>query len=1014
MTMKFLKRIKHFCRLLSLALLSGHAWCLDPGGTLATYNHRIWTSKDGAPAFITLIAQTPDGWLWLGGKTGLYRFDGIRFYPYMPPAGTQLLGQQITQLSVQPNGDLYIAYSFGGLSVRHADGRLEHLVLKEKESPVRTIYALVLDVDGSIWLGTVAGVMHFSKGQWSKVEFDGLNSKQVVGMLALDSRRRLWAGTGGALFQYDRERNRFSNVSKRVPEALRKESNWQKDFIISSNGRMWVGDGSRYGLVEDPQPLALDPLGRVQVSKLLGLGTFDQNGNLWALNCPTGMCLAISAESTLGHIIDVSTESKSRFDQPWQMSSLNPLAVFEDREGSIWIGTTSGVERFKNNALTPVPFKLPGGFYHIVPDDKGSVWIVEPLMTVGWRFNLLSGHLESLPGKSFCVTAAANGLVVLSRYSDILINRSIGEDYIAYPTDTRIEPDHHVVGCALYDGDRLWLRSIYGEDYVWENNEWYPTKSRDYPAASHYRWAGKSGELWVGLDYGGLAQFIDGHMYKTVSSADLHNIGTVTHLSLTPEIVAAGESGIAVKWGGKFRRLSTDVDEILHNVTGFYVDADGTRWLNGGAGLLRVELADWRAAVEHGASLRYYLFDGLDGYPGVAQSMPRENSLIFIAGKLWVNTSGGIMQIDPKRREHNPVPPRPDFLALSGDDLVYHLSGRPAMRPGTRRIRIDFTAPSLSKPERLVFSYRLDGADANWQNTRERGVTYTSLPPGSYRFRLRAMNEDGVWSIGERTLDLRVDPTPTQTWWFKTLCIMAAMSMLLIGHRLRTRVLTRRLADRMRAQLEERERIARDLHDTVLQTFQSVVLKVKAASLGERTDAATRTALELSLRAANDAIEEGRDKVSSLRGRGHHDTLCDYLRTLGEFEAGTRSFSFRCESEVRVLRPEIEEELRAIGREALCNAFRHANASKHEVVIEFGPRELVLTILDNGRGIAPEDICRPGHWGLLGIEERARAMQANAVLQSSPGAGSVWQIRLRAALAYADHHPLKRLIFMRR
>ncbi len=216
-----------------------------------------------------------------------------------------------------------------------------------------------------------------------------------------------------------------------------------------------------------------------------------------------------------------------------------------------------------------------------------------------------------------------------------------------------------------------------------------------------------------------------------------------------------------------------------------------------------------------------------------------------------------------------------------------------------------------------------------------------------------------------------------------------------------------RLVDELKAatEREERERIARDLHDTVLQTFQGFVMK--ASAMLPESEPALGNSLSRCLRDANIAIREGRDKIASLRaGSGDLPSLHECLRLAGEGEAVPgKQFMLCCEGKPRTLDPTVQQELCAIGQEAICNAFRHAHARQHEVIVEYGSKALVLTIRDDGRGIGAGDRDKPGHWGLSGMQERARLIQADAALHSGPGAGTTWRIEIRAALAYADERP---------
>lgn len=253
---------------------------------------------------------------------------------------------------------------------------------------------------------------------------------------------------------------------------------------------------------------------------------------------------------------------------------------------------------------------------------------------------------------------------------------------------------------------------------------------------------------------------------------------------------------------------------------------------------------------------------------------------------------------------------------------------------------------------------------------------------------------------------------PSPPWNFPVIAVIwvNAILTIVVGSWVLLLLIMLRLVDELKAaaEREERERIARDLHDTVLQTFQGFVMK--ATALLPESESALGNSLSRCLNDATTAIQEGRDKIASLRASpGHAPLLHEYLRMAGEQAAVPgQQFILRCKGEARALHPGVQRELCAIGQEAICNALRHANARQHEVIVEYGSRALVLTIRDDGRGIGAGDRGKPRHWGLSGIEERARLIQADAALNSVPGAGTTWRIELRAALAYADVGPRSR------
>lgn len=991
---------RRVCTVLSCLVLSAGAGAQAHVPTMADYNRAVWTASDGAPVHVTRMAQTPDGWLWLGTPTGLYRFDGVRFHRFVPTNDARLLGPRIQELSAQPDGDLYIGYETSGLSVVRADGRLEHLA--GDAGPVKETNHIVRDGDGSLWAGTSFGLRHYKVGSWSAPgPQQGCPDAPVA--VALDRSGQLWAATFGELFRVDRAAGRCLPAAPRTPGSELPKK--MVGFHASPDGRLWVGADGQLALVSSPPPGATGQADHAS-QKSGSSAIFDRSGNLWALRCPAGVCLVAAADTVRGSAIDVAARATSRLDQPGQLSSLAPRVIFEDREGDIWLGAPTGIERFRRNTLHPLGLPAIKGDFHVVPDADGSVWLVAPQERRGWRYDPAARRLTALPGKYRGAMAAPDGAIVFLMEDGIRVRRPDGGE-------TRIDPPGPLPPAAWVrsDGERIWLGGFNVPARLWDGRAWQAQAGALPGAEFVFSSAGNRGQMWRGLADGRLVLFEGGRLRRAYDQDDLGGIGQPTCLSAAPELVVCGEAGVAVMHDGRFRRLRVERDELLRRVTGFFVDADGTRWLNGDTGLLRVEEGDWRRAVQSGAPLRHVLFDARDGYTGSAADVA---SLRMVDGRLWVTTTDGIVELDPRQRQASPVAPQPQLVALTGDDVGYALTQPPRIRAGTTRVRFEFTAPALGRPERIVFGYRLDGVDRDWQTGAERSATYTGLAPGSYRFRVRAMNESGVWSGRERTLDLTVAPTLMQTVHFKLACVAAGLLLLWLGYRLRMRFLTRTLTQRLQVQLEERERIARDLHDTVLQTFQGFVLKV-TAMLPDAEPALGET-LRRSLRDAKASIEEGRGKVALLRASVPDQLpLHDYLRLAGEQEAASgQAFALRCVGTVRRLHPAVEQELCAIGHEALRNAFRHAQAARHEVVVAYGAGSLVLTIRDDGRGMESGAEDKPGHWGLRGIGERARLIHADACLESAAGAGTTWRIEVKAALAYADGRARGRRYWPRR
>jgi len=665
---------------------------------------------------------------------------------------------------------------------------------------------MVREPNGDLWAGTSFGLRHLKNGRWSApgVAQDCPGAPLTV---ALDRSGQLWTATFEDVYRIDRATGRCTLATPVAPKP-----GWPKKLVgfnTSPDGRFWVGADGQLALVT-PSPATDGQAARINHDSGSS-ALFDRAGNLWALRCPAGVCLVAAAGVRKEGVIDATIEATSRLDRPGQLSSLAPRVIYEDRDGDIWLGLPTGIERFRRNTLRSVRLPAIRGDFHVAPDADGSVWLVAPQERRGWRYDPVSKQLTELPGKYRGATLAPDGAIVFLTEDSIRVRHNGREVNVDPPGP--LPPG----AWARSDGERVWLGGFNVPVRLWDGRAWRVLQN--LPGAEFvFSSPGKRGHMWRGLADGRLVLFEGGRLRTEYDQRALGKIGQATCLSAMPELVVCGEAGVSVLRNGRFQRLHAQRDELLRRVTGVFVAADGTRWLNGDTGLLRIEESDWRRSVDTGAPLRYVLLDARDGYTGTAAGVA---SLRKVGGRLWVMTTDGIVELDPSTRELSPAPPQTELVAVTGDDLAYPLTHAPTIRAGTTRLRFDFTAPALSRPERIVFSYRLDGVDKAWQSGAKRSATYTGLAPGDYRFRLRAMNGDGVWSEQERTFALHVAPTLVQSAPFKLACVLAGLLLLWLCYRLRLRFLTRKLTERLRAQLEERERIARDLHDTVLQTFQA-------------------------------------------------------------------------------------------------------------------------------------------------------------------------------------------------
>jgi signal transduction histidine kinase len=374
-------------------------------------------------------------------------------------------------------------------------------------------------------------------------------------------------------------------------------------------------------------------------------------------------------------------------------------------------------------------------------------------------------------------------------------------------------------------------------------------------------------------------------------------------------------------------------------------------------------------------------------------------------GRIWFATTNGLAFIDPRRIPKNPLPPPVYVEALRVDGKTFSPAERLALAPHAHNVEIDFTALSLSIPERVLFRYKLDGADTDWQEAgTRRQAFYTNLPPRQFRFRVTACNNDGVWNQEGAVLDFSVAPAWYQTTFLRVSCVAVSLLLLWALYRLHLLRVERRFNIVLEARVTERTRIARDLHDTLLQSVQGLMLRLQQVE-DLLPEGKAKTQLEETLQRADQAIAEGRRAVYDLRSSTATATdLAQAVRSLGEefTTENSAAFNLVVEGAARDLNPVIRDELYLITREALQNAFSHARAKHIEAEITYGERTFRLRIRDDGEGIPTQirEEGRPGHYGLSGMRERATQIGGKLDLWSRAGAGTEIEVSIPGSITY--------------
>jgi signal transduction histidine kinase len=453
-------------------------------------------------------------------------------------------------------------------------------------------------------------------------------------------------------------------------------------------------------------------------------------------------------------------------------------------------------------------------------------------------------------------------------------------------------------------------------------------------------------------------------------------------------------------------------------------DNQGKLWLSSECGLVEIpktELQKWWQ--EPDTIVQFDIWDSLDGF--LPDQVPFEGAAKSPDGRLWFANGAVLQMIDPAHISRNLLPPPVHIEEVIADRRSYEPGGNLRLPPITRDLEIDYTALSFMAPRKVRFRYRLEGHDVNWQEPgTRRQAFYSDLPPGIYHFHVTACNNDGVWNEAGATLDFRVMPAWYQTIWFRVSCVGGFVLLLWALYQLRLQQLQRQFNMTLEARVGERTRIARDLHDTLIQSVDGLMLRIQTA-LTESDPKRSRLMIEKALDSADEVMLEGRQRVNALRPEATtvkelSEALASYGQDLSEDHPAT--FSVALLGSPKAVDAFVRDEAYCIGREALGNAFQHADATKIEVEVRYDRRMVHMRVRDDGHGIDEQTLIGglPGHWGLRGMRERAQVIGGKLVIWSRPGVGTEIDLEIPADLAYKKgfrglwSHWTKRLIGDRR
>jgi ligand-binding sensor domain-containing protein/signal transduction histidine kinase len=969
------KRIFKFGLMVLLLYLANAVLALDPNKSLSEFGNQVWLTETGLPQnTVQALTQTRDGYLWIGTQEGLAKFNGTGFVVFDKENTPQLKSNDIRSLLEDRSGNLWISTSYG--LVKMQQGTFTSYTTANG-LPDNSIGPLVEDRDGTIWISTGSGLARYANNSLVAVPIQELGTADVQALLQ-DRNGLIWLGTASGVISL-------------------------KEGIVFQTKQMEDLKGVSVSAIVQ------DQAGRIWFGTDNGLIGFDQN-RVINLSTPNGLpdnhinYLTLDKEGCIW-VATSGGLARLRFDnnQPnvtiaEGLSSNLVLSVFEDREGSVWIGTESGgLNLLRDKKFTTLTTKqgLSSDLVKAVyQDSTGAVWIG----TNGGGVSVVKDGKV----RNFTTSDGLSSNVVLSLFGD-----NKGTIWVGTPDGLNQFKDGRFTTLTVAEGlSSDLVRSIFVDHSgdVWvgtrnglnriRNGQFTIFTTKDGLANDFIGTVSESsdGTLWIGTR-AGLSEFKDGRFDSFTTKDGLSNdVITSLHEDTDHNIwIGTNGGGLNRLRNGHF--VSYTIRNGLSDSVIYRILEDSQRnlWFSSPKGIFKIalkELNDFAAGtIQYLNPTSYGTSDGMltrecsgGGYPAGWKGSD---------GKLWFPTIKGMAMIDPDNTQFNKEAPPVVIEQIRVDDKPVASEDGLQLSPATTRLDFYYAALSFVAPDKVRFKYKLEGFDPDWIDAgTKRAASYTNLRPGKYTFHVIASNNDGVWNFDGASFQFYRRPHFYQTYWFYALLIL--MLAILVWQTYRLRV--RRMQKQFAAVLAERTRIAREIHDNLAQEMLgiSVQLEVVARTMPPNAEVA-QSHLDRVRLLVRHGIAEARRYVWDLRSQALDKAdlptaLTETARRL------TADVPVEAQVEVsgvfRPLPPFVEDNLLRIGQEAINNAVAHAQPSNVNVKLIYDIQRLRLSVRDNGRGFDVSRGEKNGHFGIVGMRERADRIGGNLDIVSSLETGT--------------------------
>lgn len=954
------------------------AVCLPAGKPISEYDRRIWQTQDGLPEdTIQAITETPDGYLWIGTREGLARFDGFRFVVFDRSNTPAFRDDSVLSLCAAADGTLWIGTEGGGL-LRYAHGVFKNFGAADglTDGFVRVIYQ---DHLGRVLVGTDHGLFLFAGSKFVRMDgHDGVPPLSVHALME-DSEGRLWIG-GSGLFVLNR------GAVKRIHLDRSAASDQIKSILIAKNGAVWVGAYSGLYRIQNGA-IRHYPFNRDIETNIVQ----DESGNVWFGWVGDGL--------TRFYDGDWAT-----FHAPATLPNNTVLSIYEDADRDLWVGTENGLLRISNTGVSVlenrdgVALGNSSTIYEnvstIYSDPTGGLWIA-------------NGHLYQIKNWSlipFALPAPARAVNVRTIFKDshgTLWLGSGGQGVVAirrgvatrYTTRQGLVNDFIRAFCEDHSG-RLWIGTDGGVS-VWNGK-----KFKNYDASNGLVYPSvrtivetRDGSLWIGTD-GGISVARNDAWLRLPALQRLRGerVWSIHQDARGDVWIGTRGDGIFQLKNGKLSHYTTACGLPDDNIYQILQDRSGNLWLSGRSGISQIPLKEFSGQPGCSAgslSATVYVNSGVaeagevnGGVQPAGSSTP--------SGALWFPTVKGAVRIEPDHvRPARLGSAIIEQVTADGHNIPTRAPAR--IRPGEGRLEIQYTAPALMEPEQIRFKYRLDGFDRRWIRAgAERVAYYTNLPPGKYRFRVVAFSGRPAANSTEADFSFVWEAHFYQSSWFYAICIASLCSLIWLGFRLHLAQTKARYA----AVLAERSRLAREMHDTVIQGCAGVSALLEAASTVQPAPAEiARDLLDRARIQVRQTLSEAREAVWDLRHTSlEGDSISSALTELARRLAAESGIDVRAISQGApvLLSGSVQANLLLVAREAARNALEHSGARSVFIGLSIARKTLALEIVDDGCGFTPPPRDAPlnGHYGIVGMRERIDQIGGDFQIVSERGKGT--------------------------